>query len=246
MVENPEYESIIQQKAQEWSKKPETSQEAQPTEPEVPKEAPSESVQQTNFRTLKQEKERIERERNEALWKIKEYEALQKNQVTPKEEDFNISPDELVEGKHFKKMYDQNKRLEAEVEALKSRVTEDVAEARIRSRFPDFYTVVTTDNVEALRQTDPEILDSINDGRDLYKKAVAIYKAIQTMGTKSLLTEQDKKKVQENAAKPRPMASVSPQQGESPLSHANAFANGLTPELKKQLLKEMNEARRNM
>lgn len=36
---------------------------------------------------------------------------------------------------------------------------------------------------------------------------------------------------------------LSPQQGDSPLSKANAFANGLTEDLKKQLQKEMFEAR---
>ena len=58
------------------------------------------------------------------------------------------------------------------------------------------------------------------------------------------MIEADKRKAQENSAKPRPMASVSPQQGESPLSHANAFANGLTPELQKQLWKEMQDAKK--
>ena len=38
---------------------------------------------------------------------------------------------------------------------------------------------------------------------------------------------------------------MSPQQGDSPLSRANAFANGLTPELRVQLIKEMEEARKN-
>jgi hypothetical protein len=41
------------------------------------------------------------------------------------------------------------------------------------------------------------------------------------------------------------MASISPQQGDSPLTKANAFANGeLTPELKAQLWKETNQYRR--
>jgi len=51
--------------------------------------------------------------------------------------------------------------------------------------------------------------------------------------------------VQANTAKPRPLTSVSPQSGESPLSRANAFAEGLTPELKKNLFKEMQEAKKN-
>lgn len=56
-------------------------------------------------------------------------------------------------------------------------------------------------------------------------------------------TEQER--VNKNMAKPRPLISASPQQGDSPLSHANAFANGLTDDLKKQLWKEMDQIRRN-
>ena len=55
----------------------------------------------------------------------------------------------------------------------------------------------------------------------------------------------DRELAQKNASKPKPLASVSPQQGDSPLSRANAFANGLTNELKAQLRKEMEEARKN-
>jgi hypothetical protein len=55
----------------------------------------------------------------------------------------------------------------------------------------------------------------------------------------------DRAAAQKNASKPKPLASVSPQQGDSPLSRANAFANGLTPELQKQLRQEMEEARKN-
>ena len=41
------------------------------------------------------------------------------------------------------------------------------------------------------------------------------------------------------------MVSINPTQGESALAKANAFANGLTPELKDQLYREMQAARRN-
>ena len=60
-----------------------------------------------------------------------------------------------------------------------------------------------------------------------------------------MVDNQGKATAQRNAAKPRPTASISPQQGETPLSRANAFANGLTEEMKKQLYKEMLEAASN-
>ena len=56
------------------------------------------------------------------------------------------------------------------------------------------------------------------------------------------MKQNDKAKAVINAQKPRPLTSISPQQGDSPLSKANAFANGLTPELQAQLLKEMKQS----
>ena len=54
----------------------------------------------------------------------------------------------------------------------------------------------------------------------------------------------EKELSQKNLAKPRPVASVSPQQGDSPLSRANAFANGLTKEVKDQMWKDTQNARK--
>ena len=77
-------------------------------------------------------------------------------------------------------------------------------------------------------------------------KAVSAYKHIKKLGLYTEDTYQaDRDLAQRNAAKPKPLVSVSPQQGDSPLSRANAFANGLTPELQKQLRQEMEDARKN-
>ena len=57
---------------------------------------------------------------------------------------------------------------------------------------------------------------------------------------------EDRIRALRNTQKPKPITSVSPQQGDSPLSKANAFANGLTEDLKAQLRKEMAAARRGM
>ena len=57
----------------------------------------------------------------------------------------------------------------------------------------------------------------------------------------------DREQAQRNMAKPRPLASVAASQGnDSPLQRANAFANGLTEELRSQLHREMVESMRNI
>ena len=65
-------------------------------------------------------------------------------------------------------------------------------------------------------------------------------------GTAAIRNEAIRSKARENHAKPRPISSIGAQEGDGPLSKANAFANGLTDELKQQLLKEMQEARKRM
>jgi len=56
---------------------------------------------------------------------------------------------------------------------------------------------------------------------------------------------EEKKRIQANALKPRLSPAVAAQQqGESPLTKANMFAEGLTPELQSQLKREMELARR--
>ena len=85
-----------------------------------------------------------------------------------------------------------------------------------------------------------------NSSNDLYSTAVSAYTMIKNLGIAPKGDDfmVQKAQAQKNAAKPKPLASVNPQQGESPLSKANAFANGLTDDLKAQLLKEMYAARR--
>jgi hypothetical protein len=68
---------------------------------------------------------------------------------------------------------------------------------------------------------------------------------MKTFGIHKDIYESDRLKALKNSQKPRPLASVSPQQGDGPLSKANAFANGMTAELKEQLRKEMYAARKN-
>ena len=185
-----------------------------------PQKAP-ETGQQLNFRRLKEEKERLQRERDELARIIQQ----QKNQ--PIED-----PDDLADKKYVKEQF--------------KFLHEQLVETKIKSQYPDFDSVVNNDNIEVLKNTYPELADSLSSSPDLYKKAVSAYTLIKKLGIGSEDTyRQEKEMAQKNAAKPKPLASVAPQQGESPLSRANAFAHGLTPELKAQLWKEIQESRKN-
>jgi len=201
-----------------------------------------ETPQAKNFRALREKAARIERERDEAMRRLQELESA-KNP----EEDYsvNLGDDDLAEGKHLSKMQKQIKKLEAKLKQTELQSTATLAEAKLKMQYPDFDAIVSKDNVETLRLMYPELAHTLNSSTDIYSTAVSAYTMIKKLGIhQEDAYAADRERAQRNAVKPRPLASVNPQQGDSPLSHANAFANGLTDELKAQLLKEMMDARR--
>ena len=159
---------------------------------------------------------------------------------------YNINEDDLVEGKHLKRYDAEIKKLRQEQEQFKQQSYAMTAQQQLRSKYPDFDKVVNEDNIEQLKYAYPELANTLNSSTDLYSTAVSAYTMIKKLG---IIQEDnymaDKAQALKNASKPKPLASVSPQQGDSPLSKANAFANGLTDELRAAMIKEMNEARKN-
>jgi len=216
-------------------------QSAQPVVQEVAAK-PAESESEKNFRVMRQRMIKVERERDEALQKLQA-------QTPVIEEDYsiNLAPDDLAEGKHLSKVDKKIKKLEAQLNQYQQQSSNTNTEALLKSQYHDFDKIVSVENIQLLKEQYPEIAQTLNTSGDLYSKAVSAYTLIKKLGI--VPDEQynaDKAKAQANAAKPKPLASVSPQQGDSPLSRANAFANGLTDELQKQLRKEMEQARRNL
>lgn len=208
-----------------------------------------ETGQQKHFRELRQKMERIQRERDEALNYIKNIEAkttINNNNNTVDDEEFSLDPDAIAEGKHISRVNNKIKKLEDQLRSYQQQSHESVTEAKLKAKYNDFDKIVSHDNVEVLRKSYPEIWATINSTQDLYNKAVSAYTLIKELrlGPDDSYDE-DKMAVQRNVSKPRPLTSVSPQQGGSPLERANAFANGLTEDLKEQLRKEMELARRN-
>jgi hypothetical protein len=122
---------------------------------------------------------------------------------------------------------------------------EYAAEVRIKARYPDFDEVCSKDNLESFRLQYPELAESIMSSGDVYKAAAAAYSAVKKMGIASNTSANRQREEQEyrvkSNTKPRASASLSPTQGDTPLSHANEYADGLTKDLKAKLRKEMDE-----
>jgi C-terminal processing protease CtpA/Prc len=248
----PAPESIFDQVKEE----PQAEQpiQEQPVEVEKPniEPEPGTSPSAKHFKAVRDLKERAERERDEAIKRAQELEARygsvqsQYPQSLQEEQDeIKIGNDELAEGKHLKAVVNEVKKLKNELKQYQSHSSTTFIESRLKMEYPDIDKVVSKENIEILSMQYPEVAATINASPDLYNKAVSAYTLIKKLGIQPEdHYQEDRARAHINAAKPRPLTSVNPQQGDSPLSHANAFANGLTDELKSQLLKEMMNARR--
>lgn len=200
-------------------------------------ETPSQSDKEYNFNQLRKSKEQLENRVGELEGHLKTMiETSQQAVPAPApQDDFEIGDDDLAEGKHLKKMYQEINNLR------KQAATDKMAAipAQLTGKFSDFNEVVTKENIEKLKHTEPELHASITSGSDLYVNGVAAYKALKSLGIAKDNFSNQKDHVQTNHNRPLSTQAI---KGHGALSEKNVFAGGLTQELKKQLQKEMSEA----
>lgn len=226
----------------------EVQQSAPTEEPAVSAPKARAYSKEENMALLRERAKRAEAEREELARQLQSYQSKLSQNPNPSQsepEDFSMAPDELAEGKHIAKLQKKIKSLEEKMQKTDQSSTSVAAEARLRMSYPDFDKVVSQSNIAALSEMFPDVAKTIGDSKDLYSKAVTAYTVIKNLGIYQDDFQQEKKIAAVNSAKPRPLTSISPQQGDTPLSRANAFANGLTDDLRKSLQKEMFEAMKN-
>jgi len=155
----------------------------------------------------------------------------------PQQQEEQTSPDDWVTEKKL-----QNKIQELE-HKIKAKDAETVVD-RLKGKYSDFDDVVSEENINYLRENDPELAISLQAlASDPYAQGLAAYKMLKK--TDYYLNREvmkEKKIIEANAAKP---PSVNQVRKSGALAEANRFSAGLTPELKKSLLAEMAEARKN-
>lgn len=201
----------------------EVALEAEQTTQEPPKEDP----QERNWRNARQKMQ----EQNQQIELLKQkLEEMQSPKAQPEPEE-DLTDDDFVRGHHLKKKLEAMKKLLQKTEA-------ETAISRAKSLFNDFDQVVSFENVELLKQNDPELAISLKAlAHDPYAQAIATYKLLKrTDYSQQMQSMENKQRIDKNIKKPPSINSV------APLAEANRFANGLTPELKKALQKEMSEA----
>jgi len=228
------------------------------TPTEVAQEVEAAPVEKPVDKTINWKKLREEREQSER--KIKELEeALAAKSAGPEEDlSLNLGEDDFAEGKHlnklvkkndmrFQQMEQQLKQYEQQAQIARQKEVENQFKENMRAKYTDWDSIYSDENLARLEIEEPEIYVALNSSPDVAKARISAYKMIKKMGISAPVDtySQDKVRAQTNAAKPKPLASISPQQGDSPLSKANAFANGnMTDDLKKSLWKEVNDARK--
>ncbi len=213
-----------------------------------------ESVGARNFREMRMQMAQRDREIEELRQLINAQKQAMVQQKTEEEAelDINFDPEDLANGAHLNTMYKELKAVKKQLkqtqqqseEAKKQAYKADV-EQHLRRMYPDFDSVLSPENVEKFAQQYGALAKSIANDPDYLNQCSAAYTAIKNTGIAAAATYQPQiDKIKQNMAKPRPLTSIAPQQAESPLARANAFAEGLTPELQKSLVAEMNQARR--
>lgn len=185
-----------------------------------------------NFAELRRQRERDREELAQLKAELNRMQSPQRNE----EDDIGINDDDLIEGKHLKNLYKEIKQLKSEQKAKESSQIEKM----IQLQFPDYYSVVSKENLEFLEQTDPELAESLLYYPDEYKKRAAAYKLIKkSLGNTKDNSNRDRMKAQENSQKPLSVNAVTKN---SAIGNAHLFENGLTKDLKTNLWKEMQQA----
>ena len=199
-------------------------------------ETQEENSKEFNFRQLRESNKQLEDRLKKSDEIIEAYtnsqHQLSQTPSIPQEEE--LGADDLAEGKHLK-------RLEAKLEKLMYQKELEAVPDKLKGKFEDFDQVVTKENLDKLQKSEPELYRTIRSGTDLFATGVAAYKTLKSLGyiqEQESMTKQ-KDHVQANHKKPLSAQAI---KGQGALHEANAFASGLTPELKKQLQKEMAEA----
>lgn len=228
--------------------------------PEQENVAPQNQQQEQNQESQKEANMRILRERAEAAERrAQELERMmqmnmsqqqtQKIQVVDEEDDFGISDDTYIEGKHLKKYV---KNLKQELRNTKKQFEEynqqnamAQAEMRLKSQFSDFDIVVSKENIEKLASQKPALYRTMLASNDIYDRGYTAYELIKNSGIASDQYQEVDRKIEENRIKPRSAASVAPQSSDTPLTRVGDYDRRiLSEERKDQLRRQVEEAKR--
>jgi hypothetical protein len=206
------------------------------------------AFQQKNFKAMREESRRLQKERDLFEYQLEQMKLQEQERNKPAVQkdpeidfDFDMDDDSLVEAKQLKKYAQSNKQMYQELQQMKQTTRQAQIEAQVRTKFPDWEKVVSTENIAKFASIEPELAESLRQTKDPYLQLVSAYKLIKNSSVYSEPIEvssanDDRRRIEQNNARPRPSASIAPSSSSKPLSAANDYAIGRVD--RNQLAKE--------
>ena len=166
------------------------------------------------------------------------------------------APPEAAEIDELDKLGDEDIVTKGQAKKLAAKMAEEIASRVIRERenatvdqrlghkFPDYLEVVTRENIDILKEIEPELAMSLAHNTDQYSQGIAAYKLLKRLGIGEEVAKEPVKEKQKAIANSQKPLSVNAVTKNSAIGNAHMFENGLTPELKKSLWEEMERARK--
>ncbi len=184
------------------------------------------------------------REKDREIAELRDQFSSLTRKAQPPEEDelAKLAEDDILTVAQAKKLATKLARQTAE-QLLKEKEASNVDE-RLQVKYPDFMSTVTKENIEILKETKPHLAKALMKfSDDPYTQSELAYEYIKTYVPQREENKMtlEKKKAEENSKKP---LSVQAAPKHSAIGQAHQFENGLTPELKNQLWKEMQQIRK--
>lgn len=207
------------------------------TPPQEEPLAPVEDAQDRNWRQMRERIEDLQQSNNRLN------EAVNRQNSPPKQEvplpDWASVDDEDLLTKKQTMGVAEKVAAEAVRKALQQREYEE-APNLIENQMKDYASVVTPENVAKLKQSNPRLAASLGDVKDPYAQGTLAYSYIKSQGIyKENQEVGNRQRAIDNSKKPLPVSAAKPS---TPLESANAYSNGLTPEVKQKLFAEMQAA----
>ena len=230
VIEEPVEEAAVEEEAEEQEEEI-----AAPTKKEV----------RSSWSDMREARWRAEKEAQELRAEL-ERERSSKRKPEPEEPRYEaVEDDSLVEGRHLSAVERKIQALEQKLAGYEQESATTRIEREIKSEYPDFDSVVSSKNLEILKQDFPEVARTIFAGTDLKDKSKAAYLFMKKMGIAKEVNVQasaDKVQALKNSVKPKPASSISPTKS-SPLNTVYNLTRDteITDDLQDQLMR-MNEA----
>lgn len=186
-----------------------------------PEQVQAQPVEDKKWRDLRVARDRLQKENADLQNRLKQIEESKKSLY---------DNDDLVPRKY----------VDEQVQRIERQFTQNAAEYKLKSQYPDFDKVVNDATISELKARNPALANAIGQVGDTYSQAAAAYEAIKNLG---LYVEdqyaQDRNMAQINASKPRPSQAAAPSKNGNPLASASEFAQPMNKQQKEALWNEM-------